>query len=232
MPPPLAELPVATLDADDPSLELVGSPCPLPAIAWRSDRPHEDASKSPTNGSKYGAIFMRGLSGGGRPTPLSGDEVRAPSRIFGRRRVVDIPMVEIDVAYLGELRCRATHGPSGTELTTDAPRDNQGKGESFSPTDLVATALGTCMLTVMGIAARKKGFDLAGAHVHVSKIMTAAPPRRIARLEVSIAMPLEVSARLDEAGRAELFGIAESCPVRLSLLPAIEVPVVMAWGGG
>jgi putative redox protein len=139
-------------------------------------------------------------------------------------------MVDIDIAYQGQLRCQAKHRPSQATFTTDAPVDNNGRGESFSPTDLVATGLGTCMITVMGIAARKKGLDLDGVQVHVKKVMTAAPPRRIARLEVELTAPGQVAARLDPATRGELEEAAHTCPVRLSLLPAIEVPVVFRWG--
>lgn len=139
-------------------------------------------------------------------------------------------MVDIDVRYTGSLRCTAKHGPSGTELTTDAPRDNHGKGESFSPTDLLATALGTCMITVMGIGARKYEVDLDGTRVHVKKVMTSELPRRVARLESTIDIPDEVAAKLDPAARADLERIADTCPVRLSLLPAVEVPLTISWG--
>src|SRR3954471_3127984 len=98
--------------------------------------------------------------------------------------------VQIDIAYQGQLRCEAKHGPSGNKFVTDAPVDNHGRGESFSPTDLVATALGTCMLTIMGIFAQRHGIDLRGAQVTVTKEMTATPPRRIARLETEIRVPL------------------------------------------
>src|SRR5436189_2719054 len=98
--------------------------------------------------------------------------------------------VEIDIVYEGQLRCRATHGPSKTQLATDAPVDNHGKGESFSPTDLVATALGVCMATVMGIFADRHEIDLRGTKVTVLKEMTQVPVRRIARLTVDLVVPL------------------------------------------
>jgi len=88
--------------------------------------------------------------------------------------------VEVDVVYQGELRCKATHGPSQDQLTTDAPVDNHGKGESFSPTDLVATALGACSLTIMGIVAERHQIDLAGMKIEVTKEMSKDAPRRIA----------------------------------------------------
>lgn len=133
-------------------------------------------------------------------------------------------MVQIDVRYEGELHCVAVHGPSGRELATDAPVDNHGRGESFSPTDLVATALGTCMLTVMGIAAREHGWDIAGAAASVVKGM-ASDPRRVARLEVAVRMP----AGLDARAREVLERTARTCPVFQSLSAAMDVPVRFVW---
>jgi len=141
-------------------------------------------------------------------------------------------MVDIHIDYVGDLRTHATHGPSGVALITDAPVDNHGKGGSFSPTDLLASALGTCMITVMGIGATKKGIELRGTRVHVKKIMTAELPRRVARLTTSIVVPADVASAIDEASRAWLFQLAETCPVRLSLLPAIDVPLTFTWGEG
>jgi len=138
-------------------------------------------------------------------------------------------MVDIHVSYEGELRCRARHGPSGALLETDAPVDNQGLGQSFSPTDLVATALGSCMLTLMGITARKHGWALEGISVRVEKEMTQRPPRRIERLTVEFDVPEAVRSALDERARKELERAAHGCPVRLSLLDAIEVPVSFNW---
>lgn len=135
-------------------------------------------------------------------------------------------MVEIAVEYQGGLRCRAVHGPSGAVLLTDAPVDNHGRGESFSPTDLVATALGTCMLTTMAIVARRHGWDLTGASVSVEKQMVADPVRRIGRLVVVIAVPAE----LDDQARTTLERTAHTCPVQKSLAPTTEVPVTFRWG--
>ena len=90
--------------------------------------------------------------------------------------------VKISCEYLGDLRVRATHGPSGTVLHTDAPVDNHGKGESFSPTDLTATSLATCIMTILGIQAKGLELDFRGLRVDVEKHMTAQPPRRIAKL--------------------------------------------------
>jgi len=134
-------------------------------------------------------------------------------------------MVRIDFEYQGDLHCRAEHGPSRAELSTDAPVDNQGRGESFSPTDLVATALGTCMLTTMGILARTLGIDMSGATATVEKEMTGAP-RRIQSLTVRIAMPGAVGAE----DREKLMRAAHTCPVARSLHPEVQVPVEFSWG--
>ncbi len=135
-------------------------------------------------------------------------------------------MVAIQFEYQGDLHCRAIHGPSGSELNTDAPKDNQGRGESFSPTDLVATALGSCMLTVMGIAARTLNIDISGATATVEKEMTAAPPRRIKSLTVRIRVPQSISAE----NRQKLERAAHTCPVHKSLHPDIQTPIEFTWG--
>src|SRR4051794_5548367 len=117
-------------------------------------------------------------------------------------------MVEISISYNGGLNCEAIHGPSQSPLETDAPPDNLGKGEFFSPTDLCATSLGTCMVTTMAIYAEKKGFEFpSGAKLVVRKIMTATPPRKIARLEVDIDIPLSP----DHPERGELERVATEC---------------------
>ena len=134
-------------------------------------------------------------------------------------------MVEIDIVYNGELRCLATHQPSGTVLATDAPKDNHGKGESFSPTDLVATALGTCMLTIMGIAAQSMQIDLTGTKVVVRKEMAAKPARRIGTLAVTIDVPLS----LGEAQRQKVINAAMTCPVHKSMHPDIQMPIDFRW---
>lgn len=136
-------------------------------------------------------------------------------------------MIEINVDYQGELRSRAIHGPSQRELLTDAPVDNNGKGESFSPTDLVATALATCMATVMGIVAKRKEIDLRGMKVRVEKHMSADAPRRIVRLPVSIEMPLPA----DHPDCALLEATARGCPVHHSIHPDIDKPVTFVWNG-
>ncbi|HTX42400.1 MAG TPA: OsmC family protein [Acidobacteriaceae bacterium] len=134
-------------------------------------------------------------------------------------------MVAIRVEYEGDLHCKAVHGPSGRELATDAPTDNQGRGESFSPTDLVATALGTCMLTVMGILARTLGIDISGATATVEKEMTATPPRRIQRLTVKIHVPQAHSSE----NREKLERAVRTCPVHRSLHPDVDMPIEFSW---
>ncbi len=132
-------------------------------------------------------------------------------------------MVEIKATYEGGLHCRATHGPSGSVLVTDAPVDNNGSGVAFSPTDLVATALATCMMTVIGIVAERRKIPLAGMAVTVRKIMSDTTPRRIHRLELDLAMPLPAH----HPDRAVLESAARGCPVHHSIHPDIEV--VMNW---
>jgi uncharacterized OsmC-like protein len=130
-------------------------------------------------------------------------------------------MVRIDVTYRGGLRCEAVHGPSGERLMTDAPVDNHGKGESFSPTDLVAAALGTCLSTIMGMVAEREKIDLAGMRVSVEKDMTTEPPRRIRRLTARVTMPRA----LDDRQKAKLEGAARACPVHQTLHHNVEMPI-------
>jgi len=135
-------------------------------------------------------------------------------------------MVQIDLTYAGELRCEATHGPSGNVLHTDAPVDNHGRGESFSPTDLVATGLGSCLLTVMGIVAQRHGWELEGASARVVKHMASQPTRRIGKLEVVLTLPGD----FDQKARTTLERAALTCPVHASLHPDIELPIRFDWG--
>jgi putative redox protein len=134
-------------------------------------------------------------------------------------------MVEIQIIYEGGLHTRATHGPSGAVLETDAPVDNQGLGESFSPTDLAATALGTCMVTIMGIVAERHAWDMTGTRVTVTKEMVAQPKRRIGRLVVEIL----VAGEHDPAARRALEQAAFGCPVHASLHPETQVDVRFTW---
>ena len=136
-------------------------------------------------------------------------------------------MVEIRINYPGDLRCEAAHGPSETTLLTDAPTDNHGRGESFSPTDLVATALGTCIVTTMGIFAQRHGIELRGAKITVQKEMTSVPARRIARLPSELTIPLPPT----HPHRAALEHAALHCPVRASLHPDVDAPIHFIWAG-
>ena len=131
------------------------------------------------------------------------------------------------IDYEGGLHCSVEHGPSGDRIATDAPVDNNGKGEAFSPTDLVSAALGACMCTVMGIVARRKGVEMEGAKVKVRKHMSENTPRRIARLELDIEMPLPE----DHPERPMLEAAAKGCPVHHSLHPDIEVVLNWSWTG-
>lgn len=130
------------------------------------------------------------------------------------------------VIYEGELRTVATHLQSGSEIETDAPVDNQGKGERFSPTDLVATALGACMATTMGIKARDMEMDLRGMKISIQKIMKA-DPRRIGGIHLVFDFPDTLQA--DEKQKAILERTAHTCPVMYSIHPDIDVKVVFNW---
>jgi len=134
-------------------------------------------------------------------------------------------MVTITAEYLGDLHCRAVHQPSGAVLETDAPVDNQGRGAAFSPTDLCATSLLTCMATIMGIQARTLNHDLTGLKMQVNKHMTTTTPRRIARLEVTF----NFARPADEPTRTRLRRAAETCPVHHSLHPDVVVEAVFNW---
>jgi putative redox protein len=131
--------------------------------------------------------------------------------------------VEMDITYTGELQCEAVHGPSGQKLTTEAPVDNGGKGRFFSPTDLVGAALGTCIVTVMGILAQRRGWDLRGTRVHVAKEMVAIPLRRVGALNVRITLPQ--GQRWSAEDRQRLEHAAHTCPVTQSLHPDVKVSV-------
>jgi len=128
-------------------------------------------------------------------------------------------MVQVDVEYNGDLHCTLTHGPSGSKIQTDAPKDNQGKGEYFSPTDLVGAALASCVLTVMGIVAQRKKIDISGAKARVTKEMASGPVRRIGKLTVLVTLPKNLN--LQESHLLET--TAKSCPVHKSLHPDVEL---------
>ena len=127
-------------------------------------------------------------------------------------------IVAIEGTYEGDLRVRAVHGPSGNSVVTDAPKDNEGKERGFSPTDLVATALGTCILTILGIHARRRGLELTGARFRTTKEMAAAPLRRIARLVTTLTLPKTLG--LED--RRVLEAAARTCPVTASLHSDVE----------
>jgi uncharacterized OsmC-like protein len=133
-------------------------------------------------------------------------------------------MASFTTTYLGELRCSNIHENSGTEIFTDAPIDNQGKGSAFSPTDLVANSLATCMLSIMGIKSRDLNVDLTGSTVEVTKIMQAEP-RKIAKI---IAV-FNMSVAVDEKAKLILERAAMTCPVLLSLHPDIEKEITFNW---
>ena len=139
-------------------------------------------------------------------------------------------MVKMSVVYDGDKHCRITHGPSGSEIATDAPKDNAGKGELFSPTDLVAAALASCVATTMAIMAEKEGAqpgapDLAGMTAEVQKEMTSAPPRKIARLPVTVRLPAGISPEW----RKRLEHAAHGCPVHRSLSPEVDAPITFVY---
>ena len=125
---------------------------------------------------------------------------------------------KIESSYLGELRVSSTHLASNTEIITDAPVDNNGKGESFSPTDLVATALGTCMITVMGIYAEKNGILMPNVYSRTHKIMSSSP-RKISKLKIEIIFE---DNQLSEVEKKSLKDVALNCPVAKSLQPDLK----------
>jgi putative redox protein len=129
-------------------------------------------------------------------------------------------MVEMKAVYTGEKHCELTHGPSGSKIETDAPRDNQGRGERFSPTDLVGAALASCVLTTMAIMAERDGIDMRGASARVTKEMNPSP-RRIARLPIEVTVPKTVT----PDNRARLEAAAHSCPVHRSLATEVDAPI-------
>jgi putative redox protein len=130
-------------------------------------------------------------------------------------------MVKLSMVYEGQLRCAMTHGPSGDVIHTDAPVDNHGRGEAFSPTDLVAAALGSCMLTVMGIVASRHQIELKGTAVEVSKEMTAQPERRIG----AISLVFRMAPGIPADKRVLLEAAAHHCPVHKSLSPDVQTPI-------
>ena len=133
-------------------------------------------------------------------------------------------MPTVSCRYSGELRCEATHHGSGAVLITDAPIDNSGKGEEFSPTDLLATSVATCMLTIMGITAKGRNWSIEGCTAEVDKQMTESGPRKVEKLRVHLKLPHHLS----NEQRALLQRVAEQCPVKRSLDPSIQLELI--WG--
>ena len=129
-------------------------------------------------------------------------------------------MVKVTATYQGEKHCELVHGPSSAKISTDAPKDNNGKGEAFSPTDLVAAATGSCILTVMAIMAEKDGVELKGSYTTVEKEMVQNP-RRIGKLTIHVFMPKSI----EDKYRIKLENTAKTCPVKKSLHPDMELPM-------
>lgn len=134
-------------------------------------------------------------------------------------------MTTIKTIYTGDLRTKALHLASGTELITDAPVDNQGKGEAFSPTDLLSAALGSCMLTIMGIAARTHLINMDNTAIEITKHM-ASNPRRVSEIEIVFKMP---DLPYSEKEKAILEHAARTCPVALSVHPDLKQTITFIW---
>ncbi len=131
------------------------------------------------------------------------------------------------IKYLGGLSTEAVHLRSGKAIDTDAPVDNNGKGEAFSPTDLAATSLGACAITVMSIAAEKAGHEFKGSEISITKVMSADSPRRISKIIAEFHLKSEPALSREEQERYERVG--RTCPVALSLHPDIEQEMVFNW---
>ncbi|MBT62244.1 MAG: osmotically inducible protein OsmC [Puniceicoccaceae bacterium] len=134
-------------------------------------------------------------------------------------------MVQMTVKYEGALRCKVSHEPSGQSFNTDAPIDNNGKGEAASPTDLCAAALGSCMATIIGMQMEKLGFDLTGMRIEVNKEMSNYKPRRIIKLSTEIWLP----GKFDDITKRKIINAAKGCPVHHSLSSEIDKPVLIHW---
>jgi putative redox protein len=130
------------------------------------------------------------------------------------------------IIYKGELRCQCTHNQSNTIIETDAPTDNRGKGERFSPTDLLCVSLGTCIVTTMGIKATDMGIDLTGTSLEVQKHMFSEP-RRVGKIDVTIKFPATL--QLSEKDKTILARVGDNCPVQKSIHPDIQTNIVYNW---
>lgn len=135
-------------------------------------------------------------------------------------------MVEMKLVYEGGLHTTAQHGPSRAQIETDAPLDNRGKGEAFSPTDLLATSLASCMLTSMAIVGEREGWVLDGARARVEKHMELEPHRRVGRIVVEIDLPRDLPA----VARVPLERAAHRCPVAASIHPDTQIDLRLRWG--
>jgi putative redox protein len=133
-------------------------------------------------------------------------------------------MVKSTCLYQGHFHCELQHGPSGSKVETDAPKDNNGKGERFSPTDLVGAALSSCILTTIAIVAERDGVKIDGARAEVQKEMTDKP-RKIGSLIVKISLP----AKLTPDERKKYERVAEHCPVHQSLHPDVKIPLTFEY---
>lgn len=134
-------------------------------------------------------------------------------------------MTTVKTVYLGDLRTENEHLQSGNKIITDAPTDNQGKGEAFSPTDLLATALGNCIMTIMGIKARDKGIDIRGTEIEITKIM-ASSPRRVAEVVVEFTFP---KGNYTDEDKQLIESVAGKSPVPLSLHPDLKQTIKFNW---
>ncbi|MEM6533638.1 MAG: OsmC family protein [Myxococcota bacterium] len=134
--------------------------------------------------------------------------------------------VEQTITYVGELHCELIHGPSGASVETDAPVDNAGRGQSFSPTDLVASALASCALTTIAIKAARHGIHFESGRARIVKEMTSSPPRSIAALHLDVRLP----GHFPDEERRQLEDFARTCPVALSLGDSVNVVMVFTYG--
>jgi uncharacterized OsmC-like protein len=135
-------------------------------------------------------------------------------------------MVEMTLVYEGGLHTQARHGPSRAAIETDAPVDNQGKGEAFSPTDLLAASLASCMLTTMAIVGEREGWRLDGSRARIEKHMELQPRRRVGRVVIELTLPAELS----QTARTRLEEAARGCPVAASIHPDTQIDLTLGWG--
>ncbi len=162
------------------------------------------------------------------PPPLSRKGGRIPGGLRSQasaREAKETTMAHMKARYLGGLRVECTHLASGTTIVTDAPVDNQGKGEAFSPTDLCATALAACAMTIIGIYAAKHGIDVEGTEISITKVMSA-DPRRLGKVQVVLDMP---DRGYTGAQKAAMEHCADVCPVHLSLHPDVAQEFIFHW---